>query len=98
MTAAPVPGDLPVTDLREHLAEVLEGIMRSGDRTYITRHGRRVAAIIPAGEAELLDELEDAYLARLAIAAKAESVASGEANIPLAELLAEFADDARGDT
>lgn len=30
-----------------------------GETVYLTRHGRRTAAVVPAGTAELLEQLED---------------------------------------
>jgi antitoxin Phd len=88
MTAAarePGSRDIPVTDARTRLADVIEQA-GTGEITYLTRHGRRVAAIVPADVAEALERAEDAYLSRLAAQAEAE----GGKPIPMAELVAEL--------
>jgi antitoxin Phd len=76
MTAAtPLPSDdggLGITDVRDRLAEIVNEAAYTGSVTYITRRGRRLAAIVPAVDAERLERAEDAYLARLAGEALAE--------------------------
>lgn len=37
---------IPVSELRAHLADVLNEASRSGTRTFVTRAGKRIAAII----------------------------------------------------
>jgi len=88
MTAAarePGPREIPVTDARTQLAEVIEHV-GTGEIIYLTRHGRRVAAIVPVDDAEALERAEDAYLSRLA----AQAVAEGGEPIPMADLIAEL--------
>jgi prevent-host-death family protein len=74
--------DLPITDAREHLAEVVNEAAYGGTVTYLTRRGRRLAAVVPIEAAEALERLEDAYLARLADESLAE-IAAGGKRIPL---------------
>lgn len=85
MTAAtPLPGDegeLGITDARDRLADIVNEAQYTGSVTYITRRGRRVAAIVPAADAERLERAEDAYLARLAGEALAE-VEAGAPTLP----------------
>jgi len=76
---------MPVTDARNRLAEVVEHA-GTGEITYLTRHGRRVAAIVPVDDAEALERAEDVYLSRLAAQAEAE----GGDPIPMADLLVEL--------
>ena len=92
---ADLTGDMSVSDLRAHLAEVLNEATYSGTRTYITRAGRRIAAVVPVDEAEMIEEAEDAYLMRLAD--EAEERQGGRPYRPFAELLAELAAESRGD-
>ncbi|KAF0847937.1 type II toxin-antitoxin system Phd/YefM family antitoxin [Nocardia caishijiensis] len=56
MTSAPVPEnwELPVSEARERLAEVLAAA-ESGKVVHLTRHGRRVAAVVPEAMAETAD-------------------------------------------
>ena len=87
-TSYTAPESLPVSELREHLAEIMRDTERTGARTYITHRGRRVAAIVPVDEAERLEAAEDAYLVKLANEAKA---AGGGVTTPFADVLAELA-------
>ncbi|WP_157930844.1 type II toxin-antitoxin system Phd/YefM family antitoxin [Glycomyces xiaoerkulensis] len=80
-------GEMSVSEFRAHLAEVLNETAYSGSRTYITRAGKRVAAIVPFDEAEMLEAAEDEYLNRLADEAKQSSTP----HRPFAELVAELA-------
>jgi antitoxin Phd len=53
--------EMPISDARDHLADVVNRAVYSGTVTYLTRRGRRLAAIVPAGriaadEAEAREE------------------------------------------
>jgi prevent-host-death family protein len=65
MTAAYELGDdateVPVSDVREHLADLLDIVDREGRRVYVTKRGRRVGALVPVDVAERSEENEDAY-------------------------------------
>ncbi|MFC4124446.1 type II toxin-antitoxin system Phd/YefM family antitoxin [Nocardia rhizosphaerae] len=56
MTAAPVPEnwEIPVSEARDRLAEVIAAA-ESGKVVHLTRHGRRVAAVVPESMAETAD-------------------------------------------
>ncbi|MFD3707298.1 type II toxin-antitoxin system Phd/YefM family antitoxin [Nocardia sp. NPDC058658] len=56
MTAAPVPEnwELPVSEARERLADVIAAA-EAGRVVHLTRHGRRVAAVVPDSMAETAD-------------------------------------------
>jgi prevent-host-death family protein len=96
MTAAlPLPnddGELGITDARDRLAEIVNEAAYTGSVTYITRRGRRVAAIVPAVDAERLEHAEDAYLARLAGEALAE-VEGGAPTVPWDQVKADLEAD-----
>jgi antitoxin (DNA-binding transcriptional repressor) of toxin-antitoxin stability system len=93
MTAAPLGTDgqddsteLSLTDARNRLPELAETTIRDGGIVYLTRYGRRVAAIVPADVAENYERMEDAYLSALADEAKADT----EAPLSTAELIKEL--------
>lgn len=55
MTAtAPESWEMPVSEARERLAEVVSAA-ESGVVIHLTRHGRRVAAVVPSPMAESAD-------------------------------------------
>jgi prevent-host-death family protein len=61
--------EMPIERAQEHLSEVVEEAERAGEVVYLTRHGRRVAAIVPpelAAEIEAEEET-DAAVARAAL-------------------------------
>jgi prevent-host-death family protein len=75
--------ELTVTDAGAQLAELLDTRVREGGVVYLTRHGRRVGAVVPAELAEHLD-IEDAYWS-----ARVEQVlAKGEPTVAWSEALA----------
>lgn len=83
--------EVPVTELRAQLADVLNEVAYSGTRTFITRAGKRIAAIVPADEADMLEEAEDAYLMQLADQAEANQ--GDKPYKPLSQVLAEYAEE-----
>lgn len=44
--------EIPVSAARERLADVVNAVVYGGSITYLTRHGRRLAAIVSASVAE----------------------------------------------
>lgn len=65
MNSEPVnpPVEIPVSEARPRLAELVEGAAH-GQVTYLTRHGRRVAAIVPADLPEKAGDVQVRALAR----------------------------------
>ncbi len=51
--------DVPLTDARSMLGDLAARAEHGGETVYLTRHGRRAAAVVPARTAELLEQLED---------------------------------------
>lgn len=52
--------ELPVSEARDRLAEVIDGARRTGEPVYVTRRGRRVAVIMDAEAYDrIVDEAED---------------------------------------
>lgn len=72
MTAEPIDPtrggnspEVPLTDARARLPELVDDV-RDGGIVYLTRYGRRLAAIVPADVAENYERMEDAYWSRRA--------------------------------
>lgn len=81
--------EIPVSELRDKLGETLERVDREDAFVYVTRHGRRIGAIMPADIAENYERMEDAYWARRADEARRES------SRPLGDVIADLEGDAR---
>jgi prevent-host-death family protein len=47
------------TDAREQLADVLNRVAYAGDRVRIARRGKVVAAVVPIGDLEMIERLEN---------------------------------------
>lgn len=82
--------DLPITDARDRLADVVNEAAYTGQVTYLTRRGRRLAAIVSVEAAEAAERWEDEQLGRMADDALAEMARTGERPVPLDEVRAEL--------
>jgi prevent-host-death family protein len=51
--------ELPITDAREDLAEVINRVAYSHERVRLTRRGKPLAAVVSIEDLELLELLED---------------------------------------
>ncbi|WP_166463041.1 type II toxin-antitoxin system prevent-host-death family antitoxin [Amycolatopsis acidicola] len=69
--------EMSVSAARESLGPVTSRVEFGGETVYLTKHGRRAAAVVPAAAAELLEELEDAFDIE-ATRAALDAVASGD--------------------
>lgn len=78
--------ELSLTDARNRLPELTETTIRDGGIVYLTRYGRRVAALVPPDIAENYQRMEDAYLSALADEARTDT----EAPLSTAELIKEL--------
>ena len=78
--------EIAVSDARVHLADVVSRAAFAGERTYLSRRGRRVAAVVPA---ELLEEFEAIEAAEDAADAAAAIKEGGEP-VPLETVRAEL--------
>ena len=90
--AEPSGHDLGITDARDRLADVVNEAAYTGTDTYISRRGRRLAAIVPAEDAERLEHAEDAYLLSLA-AESLDELSRGVQTIPWEQAKAQLRDD-----
>ena len=68
--------ELPASEARSRISELLDAVA-AGEFIYLTRRGKRVAALMPADIAENYEKIEDEYWARRAEEARAR-LASGE--------------------
>lgn len=57
--------EVSVSHARANLPELLEDV-REGGVVYLTRYGKRLAALVPAAAAEYLERAEDDYWSRRA--------------------------------
>jgi prevent-host-death family protein len=74
-----------LTQARRRLQDTIREVQFGGERVILERQGRPVAALVALEDLELLEELEDEYLSKLADASEAEP---GE-DIPWEEVKAE---------
>jgi prevent-host-death family protein len=49
-----------ISEARESFSTTVNRVAYGGERVVLTRHGKRVAAVVPLDDLELLEALEDA--------------------------------------
>ena len=75
--------ELTVSEARARLADVVDEARVGHDPVFLTRRGRRVAAVVDADQLEqLLEAAEELADIRQAAEARAEMAESGQAPIP----------------
>ena len=81
-----------MSDARVHLADVVSRAAFAGERTYLTRRGRRVAAVVPAELLEAIEAIEAIEAAEDAadMAAAAAAIEEGGEPVPLETVRAEL--------
>lgn len=82
--------DVSITDARDRLADVVNEAAYTGQVTYLTRRGRRLAAIVPVETVEAAERWEDEQFGRMADESLAEMTCTGEVPIPLDEVRGEL--------
>jgi prevent-host-death family protein len=50
-----------ISEARESFSTTVNRVAFGGERVVLTRHGRRVAAVVPIDDLDLLEALEDAH-------------------------------------
>jgi prevent-host-death family protein len=50
---------IPISEAREHLADLGNRVSLRGERLVVQRRGRRLFALVPVEDVELLERLED---------------------------------------
>jgi len=84
-------GEMTVTEARARLADVVDEARVAHDPVFLTRRGRRVAAVIDAQDLErLLEAAEDLADIESAAAARAEMGETGEGPIPWEQVKADL--------
>jgi prevent-host-death family protein len=84
------PAEMPMREARDHLADVVNRAAYTKEPVFLTRRGRRIAAVVDAATFERLVELaEDALDAEAADAARAE-MDDGAAPVPWEQVKADL--------
>jgi prevent-host-death family protein len=82
---------MTVTDARARLAEVVDGARVNHQPVFLTRRGKRVAAVVDADDlAALIEAAEDLADIEAARAARREMAETGEAPIPWDDVKADL--------
>jgi prevent-host-death family protein len=81
--------ELPVAEARSRLAELIDAVS-DGEFIYLTRRGKRVAALLPSDIAEHYEQIEDDYWARRAAEAHDRLRAHPAATVPWEQVIAEL--------
>jgi prevent-host-death family protein len=82
---------LTITESRKQLASIIDQVRTEHEPIFITRRGRRVAAVIDADDLDTIVELaEDMSDIRAAEAARAEMKETGEQPIPWEDVKADL--------
>ena len=82
---------MTVSEARARLADVVDEARVAHNPVFLTRRGRRVAAVIDADQLErLIEAAEDLADLQAAAQARAEMVESGEAPIPWEQVKADL--------
>ena len=76
--------ELAVSQARDHLGEVVNQVHYGREMIYLTRHGRRVAALVPVEVLEAIEAAEDAE----DVAEATSALAEPGPDVPLAEVRA----------
>jgi prevent-host-death family protein len=83
---------LSVSEARQKLASIIDRARNEHTPVYMSRRGRRVAAVIDADDLDAIIEMaEDLADIRAAEAARAEMQATGESPIPWEQVKADLA-------
>ena len=69
--------EMTVSEARADLGAVTSRAEYGGETTYLTKHGHRAAAVVPAAAAELLEQLED-FLDEQAVRTALASLETGD--------------------
>lgn len=83
--------EMSVSDARARLAHVVEQARIERDPVYLTRRGRRIAAVVDSEHLEqLIEAAEDLEDLQAAAAARAEMAETGATPIPWAQVKADL--------
>lgn len=74
--------EMTVSEARADLGPVTSRVEYGGETVYLTKHGHRAAAVVPAAAAELLEQIEDALDDEAVMTALARMADNAEERIP----------------
>jgi prevent-host-death family protein len=77
-------------EAREHFEDLLDRAVKHKERVLLTRRGKPVAALVPIGDVEFLEAIEDVLEAEEYRRAKEKFEHSGEVAIPWERIKAEL--------
>lgn len=80
---------MPATEARNRMAELIDAVV-DGEFVYLTRRGKRVAALMPADVAEHYEQIEDEHWARRAAEAHERLRKNPDAAVPWDQVIAEL--------
>ena len=72
-----MPVSIPITEVREKLAEIAGRVQFAGERIAMQKHGKIVAVLVPPSDLQALEVLEDQLDLLDAIEALADYEANG---------------------
>lgn len=75
------PSQVSVVEAREKLGDLVNRAALRSERIYVTKHGKRVAALVPVNDAELLEALEDRMDIEAIKAARADITVHGTVSL-----------------
>jgi prevent-host-death family protein len=78
--------EMTLTEARQHLADVVNRAAYTGEGIYLTRHGRRLAAIVPVEALDAIEAIED----HIDLEAAEESYAEAGEDVTLDQLREEL--------
>ena len=79
--------EMSVSEARARLADVVDEARVAHDPVFLTRRGRRIAAVVDADQlTQLLEDAEDLADIQAAAEARAEMAETGEAAIPWSQV------------
>jgi prevent-host-death family protein len=81
--------EMPITDARKRIAEIVDQVIDEDLFVYLTRRGKRIAVIMPADIGENYEHIEDEYWSRRAAEAKSRLASGDEELIPFARVIAD---------
>ncbi|MEV1114366.1 type II toxin-antitoxin system Phd/YefM family antitoxin [Actinosynnema sp. NPDC049800] len=78
--------EMPISEARDHLGDLVSRVEHAAERAVLTRHGKPVAAVISMDDLHRLEAAED----EADLAAARAALASAGPRVPHHEVLAEF--------
>lgn len=82
--------NIPISEARDRLSDLANRAALLGERTVIERRGKRVCAVVPIEDLELLEAAEDAYWLREVAKSRAEMKRRGEQPVDWQQAKAEL--------